>query len=135
MAVRWQGAAVTTRIKRAAMQGIVGATEAVREEAISLILDTPKTGRIYRRRTVTHQASAPGEAPASDTGQLVNSIKTIYNKTELSGIVRASTKYAAFLEFGTVRMAERPFLRPALASQKNEVEAKVASAIRATLGI
>ena len=38
------------------------------------IQSPPKTGRIYRHGNVEHQASAPGEAPATDTGNLVNSI-------------------------------------------------------------
>ena len=38
------------------------------------IQSPPKTGRIYRHGKVEHQASAPGEAPATDTGNLVNSI-------------------------------------------------------------
>ncbi len=57
------------RIREATMRGIVRATEEVREEAISLIQNGEKTGRIYRRRGIEHQASAPGEPPASDTGR------------------------------------------------------------------
>lgn len=61
-----------------------------------------------------HQASAPGEPPASDTGHLVTN----------SGIERVQTglykvwfgaEYAEALEFGTPTIAERPFLRPAVA--------------------
>lgn len=58
------------------------------------------------------RASAPGEAPAIDTGNLVNSLET--RKTGVgSAVVEAGAEYAAALEFGTRKMAPRPFLRPA----------------------
>ena len=69
MAVVFNGTDIQDRVRRAAMKGIVRGTEAVRDEAISLILNTPKNGRLYRRRGVEHLASAPGEPPASDTGR------------------------------------------------------------------
>lgn len=72
-----------------------------------------KSGIIYQRGGKAHQASAPGEPPAIDTGNLVNSVFS-----EKSGpgqaVVGASAEYAEYLEFGTSKMAARPFLRPAL---------------------
>lgn len=38
----------------------------------TLIQQAPATGRYYRRRGVVHRASAKGEPPASDTGNLAN---------------------------------------------------------------
>lgn len=111
--------AVNRAATRAAiMRGVVRATEAVREEAISLILNTPKTGRVYQRGSVTHQASAPGEPPASDTGELVNSIKTEYDEAKLSGTVVVRSPHGPHLEYGTRNMEPRPFLRPALANRR-----------------
>lgn len=75
----------------------------------------PKTGRVYvKKNNLGHQASAPGEAPAIDTGALVNSIKVemvAVTKAEVS----ASGEQAAPLEFGTAdgHIAARPFFRPA----------------------
>jgi HK97 gp10 family phage protein len=102
------------------MRGVVAATEAIREEAISLILNPPKTGRIYRRRGVEHQASAPGEAPASDTGFLASSITTKYDASKLSGQVVVGAAYGPHLEYGTQTMEPRPFLRPAIANRRKE---------------
>lgn len=72
-----------------------------------------KSGLVYTRGGRSHQASAPGEAPAIDIGNLVNSIFS-----EKSGpgeaLVGAHAEYGVYLEFGTSRMAPRPFLRPAL---------------------
>lgn len=123
------------RVRQALASSIVRGTEGVREEAISLILDTPKTGRIYRRRSIEHRASAPGEPPASDTGRLVNSIRTDYDFGSLRGTVEASTDYAAYLEFGTSRMAARPYMRPALARRAKQIEDDMAQAVRAAVAL
>ena len=118
------------------MRGVVRGTEGVRNEAVLLIMNPPKTGRIYRRRGVEHQASAPGEAPASDHGAsgLAGRIRTSYNIAGLAGTVIASTDYAAALEYGTQRIEPRPYMRPALANRREAIEAdiqrEVARAIR-----
>lgn len=126
MTVRLDEAAIIERVRSAAMRGVYKGVSLVRNEAISLILDTPKTGRIYRRGDEEHQASAPGEAPASDTGTLVGRIRVDRSReAELIGIVRASTDYAKALEYGTPRMEPRPFMRPALANKKQEIEAVI----------
>lgn len=68
-----------------------------------------RTGRVYTRGTVSHQASAPNEAPAPDTGTLRNSVQgDVFDN--LTGVVSANTDYAAHLELGTERMAPRPYL-------------------------
>lgn len=82
----------------------------------------PKTGITYQKYNPrrTHQASAAGEAPATDTGALVSSI-TQEKIGEAEAIVGSRIIYSKWLEFGTRTMPdERPFLRPALAkAQKN----------------
>lgn len=119
--VWWEGPQFVQRVNRAVMRGIVKGCEGVRNEAIRLIQSGPKTGRIYTRRGVSHQASAPGEPPASDTGRLVNSIATNYEPDKLMGIIQFGTEYAPFLEFGTQKMEPRPFARPALDSKSQEI--------------
>jgi hypothetical protein len=119
MAIKWNSSAVQERARKAIMRGVVRTTEATREEAISLILNTPKTGRVYRRRGVVHQASAPGEPFASDTGRAVNSLYTMYDKTKLSGMVVSNDPKFPYLEFGTQRMEPRPSLRPAVANTQS----------------
>lgn len=73
-----------------------------------------KRGNLYK--TVgykLHRASAPGEAPATDIGNLVNSG---YAKRARRGLwhVGFHAKYARGLEFGTPKILPRPFLRPAV---------------------
>lgn len=67
----------------------------------------PKTGRRYG----THVASAPGESPAVDSGNLTGSITQIFPST-LEARVGTPVEYASYLEDGTSRMAPRPLWAP-----------------------
>lgn len=133
MTVEWNGATVLERVRKAAMRGVIRGTEDVRTEADSLMNESPRSGRVYTRRGVSHKASAPGEPPAPDTGRLRQSLRTEYNRELLMGTAIASTAYAQALEFGTSRIAPRPFMRPALANRKDEIEAGIADEIRNAL--
>lgn len=132
MTVRFN-ASLRAQLRQAAMRGVVRGTEEVRTEAVRLILETAKTGRIYTRGGISHQASAPGEPPATDTGTLVNSITTEYDESKLVGRVVAKAPYAPYLEFGTQTMEPRPFLRPALANTRKSVEAAIKDEISKVL--
>ena len=136
MAFDWRGEEFAARIRVGAEKGMVDATELVREEMIRLIRDPPKSGKIYRRRGVRHQASAPGEAPANWTGHLVASISTDYNFAEnnLIGNINVSAKYAGYLEFGTRKMMPRPFAQRAVDSKRVEAHQAVINAIRMAMG-
>lgn len=114
---QWNDVALREMIRGAMMRGIVRGTEHIRSEMIRLILETPKSGRTYTRRGVSHRASAPGQPPASDTGQLVNSINTEFIPSELTGIIHVSAQHALYLEYGTATMAPRPFARRAAISK------------------
>lgn len=108
----------------------------VEKEAKESIASGQKTGRVYRRGNVTHQASAPGEAPATDTGRLINSINVRPVQGELSVEVKAGggiVKYARMLEFGTAKMAARPFLFPALEKNKARIKKRIESALDRTI--
>ena len=71
----------------------------------------PKSGIKYPWLRV--RSSAPGEAPAAQTGQLRASITW---ERWLPGLraVGTNVEYGRFLELGTSRMKPRPFLRPSL---------------------
>lgn len=72
-------------------------------------------GRIYGG----HQASAPGEMPAVDSGTLIGSIAVDAQPGRLWAEVTAGTDYAAHLEFGTVNMEARPFMLPAIVAEQD----------------
>ena len=96
----------------------------VQNDARRSILKGPKTGRIYPRgKRSSHQASAPGEAPASDTGTLVRNILAEMDPRKLFVRIIAKTKYSLFLEEGTKKMKPRPFLRPALERNLRKITA------------
>ena len=84
---------------------------AIEADAIKSIQRGSKTGNIYTRGTKTHQASSAGQAPATDSGDLVAHIKSIIKPDE--AYVGTDLEYGFFLEFGTMKISERPWLRPA----------------------
>ena len=115
---------------------LVGQTAKLIEgHAKTKIMDGPKTGKVYTIGKVEHQASAPGEAPATDTGNLVNSIDSERVKPMLHR-VNAHAEYAAHLEYGTSRMAARPFLQPSFEEERKHfaksVDRLIAQAKRRT---
>jgi HK97 gp10 family phage protein len=59
-----------------------------------------------------HVASRPGEPPNRDTGTLQAGLK-VAQTGPLTAEVRSEAPYAAALEFGTSKMAARPYMRPA----------------------
>ena len=86
---------------------------AVQRHAVKSIMRGNPRGRQYKRGTKIHTASAAGQAPASDTGRLAGSIlppRRIARGYE----VGTNLDYGRYLEFGTTRILERPWLRPAL---------------------
>lgn len=108
---------------------VIDATEGVRNEVLRLIRK-PGTGRVYRRRGVVHRASAPGQPPATDTGFLARSVSTKYDIPNLTGSVVIGAKYGPFLEYGTSKMAERPFARVALANSRVRIQGILNRAVR-----
>ncbi len=134
MAVDWNQAEVTARIRQGALRGVLIGGQLVHDTAVRKILSPPKTGRTYRRRGVTHVASAPGQPPASDTGRLAGSGSVVLHADALTARVNFATIYARALEIGTERMAPRPYARPSLVENRSAIEDAVAEQIRATLG-
>lgn len=96
---------------RPGVSQIVRKTAADVEEGVKMEMRAPKSGRLYRRGAATHQASAPGEAPAVDIGQLINSIQS-ENVSDLTSLVGTDVEYAMALEFGSRKIAPRPSWRP-----------------------
>lgn len=128
------------------LQAVGEAGEAATIEVITdLVTDThafavqgiqggPKSGRVYTRRGVTHQSSAPGQYPASDSGVLVAGIGFEY-PTEANPVGRVGTSvaYGPMLEFGTSRMAARPWLLPSFERAKVGVEKELRARLEAKI--
>ena len=88
-----------------------------------------------------HKASAPGQPPARATGDLARSWQVGVKKrgsVERHGnvyrlVVGSNKPYAKWLEFGTSRMAARPYVRPVAEIMRRRapiiIQAEVANAI------
>lgn len=132
---------VTDPIRKRLAVALLRGAVAMRDLAVRSIQKGRKTGRIYDWRGAApgeeadsfltidgrvvpivmrarpHRASAPGEAPATDTGRLVGSIRFIVrpseSRAEVGVFATSGIDYAEFLEFGTRKIAPRPYLGPA----------------------
>ena len=135
MTVNWDTQGTIDAVRAAAVQGVLEGTELVLSTAVQKIVSGTKSGIVYRRRGVEHQASAPGEAPASDTSRLAQSGRTTLDVNEIVGQIIFSTAYAAALEFGREdgSIEARPFLRPSLAEKNKEIQASIAAQIAGAL--
>jgi HK97 gp10 family phage protein len=142
----------TPELLRSVARGDINASLAVANLFVTGMKEairSPKTGRVYTHefrmiyvggasrsgfkslRAVPikprppHQASAPGEPPASDTGTLINALgveATRVNQDSASAGVGISgvAPYWEDLEYGTVLMEPRPFVRPVYEAGKDE---------------
>lgn len=94
-------------------------------------LSHPGSGEVYVHGGVEHQASAPGEPPAVDTGQLRNSISSTSGEDASGPYVDVGTNLekAGYLEFGTSTIEPRPFMRPAIESATPKMAQALADGI------
>lgn len=120
--IRLEGSAeLQSALKRASAEIRAAVSKEVMATAQDLRADVVRTlrqpgkGVTYQKRnpTRTHTASAGGDPPATDTGRLRNSI--MFEKLgDLTAAVKTDVEYGTYLEYGTINMAARPFLRPAV---------------------
>lgn len=98
---------LTNQAAEGGLRGALGKGEAILKGDI---LNRPGTGRVYGK----HQASAPGQPPAPDTGALranTNADPELrQDGDDLVGTISANSAQASALERGTERAAARPFL-------------------------
>jgi HK97 gp10 family phage protein len=139
---------VQAEVRKELEKALYASALRIEKEAKKSILSGNKSGRVYTTRFLTnkktggifptesrppHKASAKGEAPASDTGRLVNSITTYVKKTgALEAFVvagRGTVKYARMLEYGTAKMGARPFMIPAYEKSKAWIQERLNKAV------
>ena len=75
-------------------------------------------GRTYGN----HTASAAGQPPNTDTGFLVSNIFLDKDNDGMGADVESRADYSVYLEFGTKDMQPRPFMQPALESQRAKIK-------------
>ncbi len=103
---------VTKQYEAQARNAVKDGCLRIQRIAVTEIASGGRTGRQYSRGGKTHTASAAGEYPATDTGNLAQNIFVNIAVNGLSGVVESKAKYSSFLEFGTSKMAARPFMFP-----------------------
>ena len=128
----------------------------VRNEAVTSIARGIKTGKTYtthlllnkstgnlfpdkdpaargkKRRTAPHRASAPGEAPATDSGDLIDSI-FILPTSSTSIVVGTLNPVGTWMEFGTPNakfpIKARPWLNPAFEANRKKIVKNMMKAV------
>lgn len=112
-----------------------GGMEGLKKAGLAIVnqtkknLSKPGTGIVYKHGSVEHQASAPGEAPAVDTGLLRASYDIAVDEAAKHVDVGTNVVYAPMLEYGTSRMAARPHFRPAIEQTHAEIQAALVAEI------
>lgn len=102
--------------KKNAKKAVLTAAHRVRTDAIQSIKGHESKGIVYQKTKPkrTHTASDHHHPPNSDTGVLARSIRVISLDGGFNAAVGSSLDYAYYLEFGTRRIVERPWLYPAM---------------------
>lgn len=81
-----------------------------------------------------HVPSLPGQPPNADTHHLDSNIETTIEAQNPPTVhVTSRARYSAALEFGTSKMAARPFMRPATEKNRDKVAQQVATAVNITI--
>lgn len=116
--------AITKKIAETAKARMFEAANVVRTTTLET-LTGPRTGRVYRiPGSIRHYtASAPGEPPAQRLGELRQSvsIEVKGEGEELVGRVGTPKEHGPMLEYGTKKMAARPWLRPSFEKSEDKV--------------
>ena len=118
---------ISADIRKKMQQVITYGINATRNTAVDNILRGAKSGETYIKYNPrrTHQASASGQFPASDTGFLANNIITNMQGNGLEGEVISQAEYSQYLEYGTSKMGARPFMQPSLEQNRPKIRARL----------
>lgn len=122
---------IEDRVRRSVRQGFFALGKDLRKTASDAILEKPKGGKTYIRRTATgrkrrHVASAPGETHANMSGKLRRSLGfKVRGAHELEfgyGVDKDAPEYGIYLEEGTRNMGQRPSLGNAVEDTTRNAE-------------
>ncbi len=132
LATNIKTAALKTEVKASMTDAldVIGAraVELIREE----LENASHSGKVYTIKGRLHQASAPDEPPAEYSGKLAASLSYDVDGERGQVTVGSSEPYGAYLEFGTVNMAPRPFIGPVTEALAPEIQQIVEAAFAKT---
>lgn len=118
-------------IKNNLPKAISACCEKVRSTALNDMAKTQRNMNVsYGKRN--HHPSLPGNPPAPDTGNLRYSIHhTIVKENNACiGIVGTDVEYGKILEYGSSRVAPRPWLKPSLDKNENFIKSTISNVIQ-----
>lgn len=102
-------------------RALFAAGEEIKAHAAHLITEGAVSGK-------NHVPSRPGEPPNEDTGHLRTGI-TVEQPAPLRVLIASNARYSAALEYGTSKMAARPFMGPAARAKRKRVRELVGTAV------
>lgn len=124
-------AAIPAKADKAIAPVLESIAQTIRNNAVTSI-QAGASGAPYTRYSPKRsgRASAPGQPPHTDTGNLVSHIqvKTTSARSVEVGIIGNRAPYGKWLEYGTSNIAPRPWLRPAYKKAKPIIAAKIKDA-------
>jgi HK97 gp10 family phage protein len=111
---RAYGEKVYTNVGKAVLKGCLTVERAAKESIVG----------------PSNEVSEPGEPPKIKTGRLRASIthRIVYEDAQVVGEVGTNVEYGIYLEYGTSKMAPRPFLGPALDENAEEINEAIEKA-------
>lgn len=105
-------------------KAVLAAADLIRRDAQISITAGSVSGK-------SHTPSKPGEPPNNDTGNLADDANIRSERTGLTEAeVSSNATYSAALEFGTSKMAARPFMQPAADKNRKKATALVQEAVK-----
>lgn len=132
-------------VKARVVKAVNSGANAIRNDVVDNIRNGEKTGRMYG----DHQASAPGEAPATDTGELISGVSFEIDSDGFGASVISRAPYSLALELGTSgnrsigkedkialqgpgfgdgHIEPRPFMLPAFEKNREAIQEAIADA-------
>lgn len=105
------------RLNKQAMVRFMNATEPSCEQALEALA---REGERMVKQSFGSGVSRPGQSPGVDTGTLRNSINVSTPK-RLTRSIGTGVDYAIYLEFGSRKMAARPYMVPMVLKLEKEV--------------
>lgn len=127
---------MTNETPKEAKQAIADVTFKVEGDAKYNIQSGGRSGRIYKRGKKTHQASSAGEFPKTDRGELVSNITSEFSLMGLEATVgsRRSAPHGFMLEFGTSKIAPRPWLMPTVHQNRDYINKRFERSLKDIAG-
>jgi HK97 gp10 family phage protein len=115
----------------AALQALLAGLPAAVRAEVTAALGGIGADMVEGARTSLAQGSpsAPGKPPADPGGSLAASLHWSLDEANGQVTVGTSDPAAIFLEYGTRKMAARPFLRPAASAVTEKAQARLRSAL------